>query len=163
MFGNNNNAGSFLGETGTKSYLSQVPDILKQYYAPYGRMVHDPASVMQQLGGGFQESPGYQFGLNQAEGAIGRAATAGGMSGSPMQQVEAGKAATGLANQDYYNYLNHALNIYMGGVHGYSELGENLSSNLMSQSQLKQQQEEQEAKEEGSMFTDFGAGLGAIL
>lgn len=128
-------------------YLHKIPDILKQYAAPYSQMMSDPSGIMSKFGSQYTPSPGYKYELGQEEGAIGRAAAAGGMAGSPMQQQEAAKSARGLASQDYYNYLNHAMNLYMGGVHGYSGLGGDLSRNLLSEASLSQTQREEEQRQ----------------
>jgi hypothetical protein len=44
-----------------------------------------------------------------------------------------GQAATGMANQDYYHYLNHALNMYgqgLQGLQGQQNLGYDASNQL---------------------------------
>ena len=55
---------------------------------------------------GFQQSPGYQYQLDEGMKAIRRAAAARGLLGSGTRLKEAGRFATSLANQDYNNYLN---------------------------------------------------------
>jgi hypothetical protein len=65
-----------------------------------------------------------------------------------MAQQQAQETAGGIASKDYYSYLNNAMSLYTGGVKGYSELGQNLSSVLLSQSQLSQMQREEEEREE---------------
>jgi hypothetical protein len=149
----------------TDPYLSQIPDILQKYYQPYGEMVHDPSGVMSRLGGGYKESPGYEFELGQALKAGGQAAAAGGMAGSPMQQEEAEQTATGFASKDYNQYLQDAMRLYMGGAQGYSGLGENIANVYLSQSQLEQmQREEEERQEEQERAQEselWGAGIGA--
>lgn len=136
------------------SLLGQLPGLQSQY----GMLMNNPGAVMNKIGQGFQQSPGYQFQVNQALGAANRAAAAGGMLGSPMEQQTIAGRVNGLANQDYYNYLNHGLSLYNTGLQGSanlygaglsgegnlarmgygaaSNLGEDLASALMSQSQL---------------------------
>lgn len=158
-------ASSLFGTGGStpEGYLGQVPDILKKYYAPYEEMYQDPSAILSQLGGGFKASPGYQYSLNQALGAIQRAASAGGMAGTPMQQQEAAQTATGLADQDYYNYLKSALGLYGTGVQGYAGLGENLARNLMTEAQLSQLQQEEAEREEEQENQGFWGDLGSAL
>lgn len=148
------------------SYLQQIPGTLQKYSAPYTQMWQDPGGTMAGIGKGFQQSPGYQYQLGQALQAGGQAAAAGGMAGSPMQQQQAQTTATGLANQDYYNYLNHAMSLYTTGVQGYSNLGENLARNLMSESQLAENERMMQLKSEMQEQSDssglFGSALGGI-
>jgi hypothetical protein len=131
-----------------QSYLGQIPDILQKYYQPYSQML-DPTTLMSKFGAQYTKDPGYQFELGEGERAIGSAAAAGGMAGSPQQQQQAGTLAENLANQYYSNYLNRALGIFGQGAGGYSQLGQSLASNLMSESSLAQlQKEEQERQQE---------------
>jgi hypothetical protein len=122
----------------------------------------DPTALMQQIGGGYQASPGYQFQLGQAMKGIGQAAAAGGMAGSPMQQQQSGQVAQGLASQDYYNYLNRALGLYQTGAGGYRGLGEDLASSLLSEAQLAQLQQEEAAKEKEQKSSDIWGSIGKI-
>ncbi len=84
----------------------------------YGQMINDPSGMINKLGAGFQQSPGYAFQTSQALGAANRAAAAGGMAGSPMEQQQIAGVTNQLANQDYYNYLNHSENMYGQGING---------------------------------------------
>lgn len=144
------------------SYYQQIPDILKQYLKPYvdrgnavypqlqgqyDQLLNNPGDLLNKLGQGYHESPGYQFQLNQALGAGNRASAAKGMLGSPMQQQQAQQTASQFANQDFNNYLSHALGLYDQGLTGKqniynmgfgasNNLGENLSNALMSQGNL---------------------------
>jgi hypothetical protein len=86
-----------------------------------------------QVGGAtspFQQSPGYQFAKQQGIGAATNAtAGRGGMGGNTLKALT--QFGTGIANQDYYNYLN-ALNSAWGGLTGalggISNLGENAAA-----------------------------------
>jgi hypothetical protein len=163
-------SGGFQAEGGSPfQYLNQIPGTLESHSQEYGQMIKDPGAVMSKAGEGFQQSPGYQFTLQQALSAGNQASAAGGMVGSPQNQLQSQTTATGLANQDYYNYLNHALNIYGEGVKGYSNLGENLSRNLMSESQLaenermmQQRSEEQESSDKDGLFGSLTGSLSGI-
>jgi len=116
-----------------ESELSGIPSELEKYLGPYmqmgkwaipqlesqyGSLMSDPGGKLSQLGSGFQQSPGYEFQKQQAIGAENQAAAAGGMTGSPAEQLQVGKTATGFANQDYNNYLNHVMNLYQQGLGG---------------------------------------------
>jgi hypothetical protein len=120
-------------------YLNQLPGILQQYLGPYsqagmgalpilqqqyGNLLNNPTGVMNQIGSTYQQSPGYQWQVNQATGAANRAAAAGGMAGSPMEQQQLAGTVDQLANQDYYNYLSHGLSQYGMGLSGMQGLGQ---------------------------------------
>jgi hypothetical protein len=162
MASKNKGGGSSSGGD-AQGYLGQIPAILKNYFQPYSKMTQDPAGLMNQFGSTFKQSPGYKYQLGQEEGAIGQSSAAGGMAGSPEQQIQSAQAAGGLANQDYYNYLNHVTNLYTTGARGYSQLGEDLSSNLMNQSQLANLQAEQNAKSQGGLMSSLGMGASSLM
>ena len=129
-------------------YLKKIPGTITPYFDPYinaghsalnslmgqyGNLIGDPGSVMSMLGKGFQQSPGYQFQVNQAGDAANRAAAAGGMLGSPQEQQQVANTVNQLANQDYYNYLNQAKGLYgMGlqGLGGINQMGYGASTQL---------------------------------
>lgn len=143
-------------------YLNQIAGMLPQYFQPwinagaqqlpqlqnaYSQMMNDPTGVMNKMGANFQQSPGYQFQTNQALGAANRAAAAGGMLGSPAEQQQIAGTVNQLANQDYYNYLNHGMAMMGQGLQGAqgiaqmgygasANLGDDLANALMSQANL---------------------------
>lgn len=147
---------------GGNQYLSQIPDILKKYFAPYQQMEQDPTGKLKELGQGYTASPGYHFALQQALQGVGSAAASGGMAGSPMQQQQSAQTAQGLASQDYGNYMQRALGMYQTGAQGYSRLGEDLSSNLMSQAQYQQLQEEEAQRNKEQSSSDMWGSIGSI-
>ena len=128
-------------------YLNQIPGTVSPYYQPYinaggqalgslgnqissllgggsslmgsyGSMLSDPSGYMNSLGAGYQESPGYQAQLNQGLQASDNAAAAGGYTGDPQNQYYDDQVSEGLANKDYYNYLDHALKVAQMGAGG---------------------------------------------
>lgn len=117
-------------------YLNGIPDETKPYYDPYinagrtsleklmaeyGKMTDDPGALMNRMGSGFQQSPGYQFQMNQAMNAANNAAASGGMSGTQFHQGNAASLAGNIANQDYYNYLGNTMGLYQNGIAGYQD------------------------------------------
>ena len=116
-----------------QSYLSQIPDQMKPYFQPYmdqgqkagqalsgqyDQMTQDPSAFFANLGKGYQESPGYQFNLQQALKAGQNASAAGGMLGTPQDQQQQMGTAQGLASKDYEDYINHILGIFGAGQQG---------------------------------------------
>lgn len=94
-----------------KNQLPQLNDIYKQ-------MMSDPNKLMEMLGGGYKESPGYQWNLKQGQAAMTNANAAGGMLGTPQHEQMAGEMATGLASQDYQKFMDHIMGLFTGGVTG---------------------------------------------
>ena len=132
-------------------YLNQIPGMLQQYLGPYqqqgqqaynnllpymqrgntagdtlmgqyGMLTSNPTGFMNRLGATYQQSPGYQWQVDQSLGAANRAAAAGGMAGSPQEQQQIAGVTNQLANQDYYNYLNHAIDLYGQGLSGFQNM-----------------------------------------
>lgn len=165
-------------------YYDRIPSETQRYYRPYidaGKqalgtlqgqytgLLNDPGQKLSQIGSGYSESPGYQWNVEQATNAANNAASAGGMRGSPQHQQQISSMVSGLANQDYYNYLNQALGLYgqgLQGTQGINTMGYNasnsyadlLANSLMAQGNLAytgQQNENQQG-------ANWGAGLGLI-
>jgi hypothetical protein len=128
-------------------YYDKIPGMLNQEYSPwinggksalpqlqqymgrgnsaggelmnqYSQMTNNPSGLINRLGAGFKESPGYSFQTSQALNAANRASAAGGMAGSPEEQQNIATTTNQLANQDYYNYLNHSQQLYGQGIEG---------------------------------------------
>jgi hypothetical protein len=128
LFGGNKNPAD-----AANKYISQIPGQTSQYFDPYinagknalpilqgqyGDLLNNPGGKVNQIGGSFQQSPGFQFALQQALQGAGHAAAAGGMAGSPQHEQQNMGIATQLGNQDYYNYLDKALGLYNQGLSG---------------------------------------------
>jgi hypothetical protein len=75
----------------------------------------------------FQQSPGYTYNLNQQQQAIQNSAAShtGAISGNMLQALQTN--ASGLANQDYYNWLGQATNF---GLDQYNASSQNYWSSL---------------------------------
>ncbi len=93
---------------------SQIPGLQQQY----GNLMNNPGGVVNSIGSQYQQSPGYQFQLQQAMNAGQRQGATTGMQGSPEMQQNMQSTATGLANNDYYNYLKNAMGAYGYGLQG---------------------------------------------
>lgn len=173
-------------------YMNQIPGTASPYYQPYinagqqamgqlqgqyGQLISNPGQFMNQMGQSFQQSPGYQFQVGQATNAANRASAAGGMLGSPAEQSQLAGTVNGLANQDYYNWLNHAQNLYgMGlqGLQGINQMGYNASdslANLLSQNLQNEgnfayagaaNQNQYNQGQAGNMSTMITNGLGSL-
>ncbi len=114
-------------------YLENLPGELNPYYQPYidmgqrqmpglesqyQQLMTDPASRMAEFGGSFQESPGAAYTREQALRASNQAQAAGGMLGTPQNQLLNAEISAQLANKDYYNYLDRVMGMYGQGLSG---------------------------------------------
>lgn len=133
---------------GAMKYLNQIPGMAQNAFNPYiqagnrqlpgledqySQLINDPGARMNQISSGYQQSPGYQFAVQQALQGSGNAAAAGGMAGSPQHEQQNMTLANNLANQDYNQYLQNALGMYGQGLQGSQGLyntGYNASNSL---------------------------------
>lgn len=171
--------------------IGNIPDMMKGYYQnyinagnqalpqlqqQYGNLINNPGGQLNQMGQGFQQSPGFQFALKQALMGSGNAAAAGGMAGSPQHEQQNMGIATGMANQDYYNWLDHAQGLYGQGLQGLggiaqmgygasTDLGQSIANAMLQQANLQyagaQNQNEHDQGGLGSIFGGLGS-LGAL-
>lgn len=170
------------------SYLDKISGTLSPYLDPYAsagksalgtaqeqysRLLNDPTGLMKQFGSQFQQSPGYQWQVGQATDAANRAAQAGGMVGSPMEQQQLASTVGGLANQDYYNFLNKALGLYGQGLGGMqniagmglqagTSMGEDLAQALMSQAQMAYAGQNTANQHQGGLWGSLGGLAGGL-
>lgn len=75
---------------------------------------------------GFENSPGYKFAVQQGEQAIDRQAAAGGNLYTPNTMNAVGGYVTGLASQNYNNYVDQLLRTAGYGAQGNASLGQDL-------------------------------------
>jgi hypothetical protein len=133
----------------------------------YNQNVNDPTGVMNKIGAGFQQSPGYQFQVDQATEAANRSAAAGGMAGTPAEQQKLASTVNGLANQDYYNYTDRGMKQYNSGLEGLSHINDQgfQGSQLMAQiMQMMRQMQAQNAYEgANTQNQQRGGAIGSII
>jgi len=118
-------------------YLNNIPGQISPYYQPYvnagqnalgtiqpefKNLLANPGGKLNQIGQNFQQSPGFKFALQQALQGAGHAAAAGGMAGSPEHEFENMALATNLGNQEYYNWLKPATELYGTGLTGTQDI-----------------------------------------
>ena len=120
-------------------YLQQIPGAVSPYYQPYidtglrslgtleqqySQLINNPQATYNQLAGGFEQSPGYQWQYDQATNAANSAAAAGGYSGTQLDQEERGRLAQRLSDEDMQQYLNNILGIQGTGLEGLQHQGD---------------------------------------
>jgi hypothetical protein len=170
-------------------YLDNISNTISPYYQPYinagqqalpqltdaySGLMKDPTALANAIGQKYQPSPGYQFSVDQATKAANQAAAAGGMVGSPAEQQQLASTVTGLANQDYYNFLDRMLGLYGQGLGGLSNinnmgfgastsLADNLASAILSQAKLAYAGAQNENEHEGGMWGSLFGSLGSAI
>lgn len=113
--------------------LNQIPGTITPYFKPYTdagasalpgyqdmmhQLMSNPQDFMSKLGQGYQQSPGYNFAVQQGQQGINNAAASGGMLGTPQHEQESAAMNQGLANQDYGNYMDNIMKIFNVGQSG---------------------------------------------
>lgn len=188
--------GGFFGndeEKDTNKLLDQIPDQLKQYLMPYinagagaiprlndlsgeyENLYKDPNAIISRIGGGYKQSPGYQWKLNQGENAITNAAAAGGYAGTGEHQQRAGQLAHDLADQDYNDYMKNALGIFGTGLEGRTgieqglfktgantggDLAMSLANILKGKAGLNYQRGQNQTKQNNDLFSTLFSHIG---
>lgn len=113
-------------------YLSQIPAIGQNYYNQYintGNQAQnnarwqyeamlDPKAFLNNLMSGYKTSEGYNFQKDLLTKELGNTAAAGGVAGTPMDQLNQGQAVQGLLSQDMQQYLSNLLGIQKTGLEG---------------------------------------------
>ena len=163
--GNKNPANAAMG------FFNEIPGQLKENFNPwinYGQQLsQDPGGRLNQIGQGYQQSPGFKFALQQALQGGNHAAAAGGMAGSPAHEQQNMELATNLANQDYNQWMQNALGLHnLGfgvGSEGGMRLGEDLASVLAQKGRLGfEGQNAQNQGNQGMWGSLIGAGASLL-
>jgi hypothetical protein len=176
----------------SNSYLSQIQPGIDRYLQPYigagqnamgtlqgqyQNLMNDPGAMMKKIGAGYQQSPGYQYNVDQMTKAGNNAAAAGGYLGSPQQQEYMAGQIGGLASQDYNQYLNNAMGLYGQGLQGMGDINQmgygasgqaqqSMSDMLKSQAQLaysNAMNKSNSNSSSGNMFSKILGGLGSVV
>ena len=134
-------------EENYKPYMEAGQNAIPQLEEQYMRLLNDPHAVQQMLGSQYQQSPGYQYQYDAAMNGQNAAAAAGGGLGTQAHQQNAAKTASGVANQDYWNYykansdlygkgLSGTQDLYTGGLNATNSLSQGMGSAYGAQSSL---------------------------
>lgn len=151
-------------------YTQAGQDALPELQQQFMQLLQDPTAMMKQIGAGFQASPGYQYNVDQATQAAMQSGAASGMAGSPAVQEALAKNISGLASQDYNQYMQQALGQYGMGLQGEGSLAsmglqagsaatQALMQGLMAQ---MQQQAAEKASSQGLLGGLAGAGTSLL-
>lgn len=120
---------------GANNQLDQIPEAMRPYFEPYmnkgkdvgnklsgqyDQMTQNPGEFYNNLGKGYQQSPGYQATLREALAGANNAAAMGGGGGlgTPGHENYAANAAADVANKDYQQYIDHVMEMFGQGQKG---------------------------------------------
>lgn len=167
-----------------RPYLDQIPGQTQQYMMPwfnagqnmlpgltnqYNQLMNDPAKRLNDIGSGYQESPGFKFAMQQALQGSGHAAAAGGMAGSPQHEQQNMQLSSNIASQDFNNWLSNALGLYGQGLSGGQNMsnqgqlaGQNMSDMIAQTLAQQANMEFRGQQEKNSMRNSLLGGIGQI-
>lgn len=94
----------------------------------------NPQSIMDLLGKGYQQSPGFDWNMKRSQQAINNASAAGGMLGTPQHEQQSADMASALSSRDFGDYMQRMMGIWGTGVQGtenFANRGWDASKTLM--------------------------------
>lgn len=155
-------------------YVQAGTDSLGGLQEQIARMYQDPTALYQELGAGYRESPGFQHSVQSATEAANRAAAAGGQLGSPAEQQALAQQISGMADQDFGNYMNQISGMYGQGVQGLqgltglgyqagTGLADQLANARYQQAGLEAQQQQMQQAGMSGLLGALGMGAGFAL
>ena len=168
-------------------YLNQIPGVAHQGYDPYvnagldasGKtksqyesLISDPTAFINKLLEGYKPSEGYQFQKDQLTKELGNTAAAGGIAGTPQDQLQQGQVIQQLLSGDMQQFLKNVLGVYGTGLQGEEgiasrgldaskQLTDILGGSLNQQGGLAFQNQQQKNKNRNDIWSMFGKALGA--
>lgn len=114
-------------------YLNQIPGVAHQGYDPYvtagqdasgktksqyEELMNDPTGFINKLMESYKESDSYGFQKDRLTKEMGNTAAAGGIAGTPLDQMNQAEGIQGLLSKDMQQYLQNALGVYGTGLQG---------------------------------------------
>ena len=114
-------------------YLNQIPGVAHQGYDPYvnaGRtasgktqgayegLMNDPSGFIDNLMKNYKTSEGYNFQKDILGKEMSNTAAAGGIAGTPLDQMNQAQGVQGLLSKDMQQYLSNVLGRYDTGLKG---------------------------------------------
>lgn len=170
-------------------YLNQIPGVAHEGYDPYvnagrdasGRtkskyesLMDDPTSFINKLMEGYKPSEGYQFQKDQLTKELGNTAAAGGIAGTPQDQMNQGAGIQKLLSGDMQQFLSNILGVFNTGLEGEEgiagrgydaskNLTDTLGNNLTQQGGLAYQGARDRNQRSADHWKMFGQALGGAV
>lgn len=142
-------------------YLNKIPGSYGDLNDEYGKLMH--GDVYDRLAGGYKQSPGYKYQLDQAMAAGNNAAAAGGKLGTLGHQQLSEETAQGIASQDFDKYMQGQLGLYGQGLGGSQDYANALSNMYGQQAQYGYAGQAGKNQARGSNIGDIFGGIGGAL
>jgi hypothetical protein len=135
-------------------------------------MMNDPTGFINKLMENYKTSEGYNFQKGQLTKELGNTAAAGGVAGTPQDQMNQAEGIQGLLGKDMQQFLENALGVYGGGLSGEEgiatrgydasgKLTDTLGNALNQQGGFAFQNAQQQNKNRKGNWDMFGKALGA--
>lgn len=165
-----------IAHQGYDDYINQGKDASGKTKSAYEDMLNDPTAFINKLMGGYKESEGYQFQKDQLTKELGNTAAAGGIAGTPQDQMNQGQGVQKLLSADMQQFLQNVLGRYDKGLEGEQgiadrgydasgKLTDTLGNALNQQGGLAfqnaQQNNSDARKNKSDLWSMFGKALGA--
>lgn len=99
-------------------YIDYGQQAMPTLQEQYSKLLNNPQDIWNQLGEGYEQSPGYKLMMEEGLNGINNARAAGGSLGTNAHQFDSAELLSGLAGKDYYNYMEHLLGLYGTGLEG---------------------------------------------
>ncbi len=103
---------------GYDDYINQGKDASGKTKTAYESMMNDPTGFINKLMEGYKPSEGYQFQKEQLTKELGNTAAAGGIAGTPQDQMNQGAGVQKLLSGDMQQFLQNVLGRYDTGLQG---------------------------------------------
>ena len=181
LFGHKSNP---MGEA--NNYLNQIPGVAHQGYddyinqgkdasgktkTQYEDMMNDPTGFINNIMQQYKESEGYGFAKDKLTKEMSNTSAAGGIAGTPYDQMNQAEGVQGLLSKDMQQFLENALGRYDKGLageegiatRGYDASGkltDTLGNALNQQGGLAFNNAQQNNQNRNDMWSMFGKALG---
>ncbi len=107
-----------IGHDAYDPYINQGREASNQTNAAYDELMKDPTGFINKLMEHYKTSEGYNFQKNALTSELGNTAAAGGIAGTPLDQMNQGAGVQGLLSKDMQQFLQNALGVYGTGLTG---------------------------------------------
>ncbi len=107
-----------IGHNAYDPYVTEGRNASGQTNAAYDELMKDPTGFINKLMQNYKTSEGYNFQKNALTSELGNTAAAGGIAGTPLDQMNQGAGVQGLLSKDMQQFLENALGVYGKGLTG---------------------------------------------
>lgn len=172
-----------------KPYLDQIPGMAHKGYDPYvnagldasgktkskyEELMGDPTAFINKLMEGYKPSEGYQFQKDQLSKEMSNTAAAGGVAGTPMDQLNQAEGIQGLLGKDMQQFLQNVLGVFNTGLEGEEGIAgrgydaskgltDILGNNAAAQAGLAYKNQVDKNQNKTDLWNMFGKALGGGL